>query len=51
MNKVKIRCMASCSTSFLFKVVHSSLCEVCSVKMLSWDDSQDTIKTAMYHSR
>ena len=43
--------MATCGKSFLTKVVYSWLSEVRSVKLLSWDQSQDTIKRAIYHSR
>ena len=39
---VTIWYMATCGMSFLTKVVHSWLSEVRSVKLLSWDQSQDT---------
>ena len=42
--------MATCGMSFLTKVVNSCLSEVHSVKLLSWDQSQDTIKIAIYHT-
>jgi len=35
--------------SFLSKVIHNRLPEVRSVKVVSWDQSQDTIKRAIYH--
>ena len=36
--------MANCGTSFLTKGIHSLLSEVHSVKLLRWDQSQDTIQ-------
>ena len=38
--------MTNCGTSFLTKVIHRS--EVRSVKLLSWDQSQQTTNRAMY---
>ena len=48
MKNVTIWHMASCDASFLSKVIHSWLSEVRSVKLLIWDQSQDTIIRAIY---
>jgi len=40
--------MANCGMSFITKVIHSYLPELRSVKLLSWDQSQNTINRAIY---
>ena len=45
---LQIDYMANCGMSFLIKGIHSWLSKVLSVKLLSWDQSQDTINRAIY---
>jgi len=52
MKNAAVRCiyklMANYGTSFLTKVIHSWLFEVLCIKLLSWDQSPNTMNKAIY---